>query len=353
MKNWMLLVISILITLLSCEIAVRLMIDAWPFEDALYVPNHLTERDRTLLWRPSPSKGRNDLGLRNREVLPKKDGIYRILFLGDSLVWSGETSSGKLYTEVIEHRLNTYSKDRSRSYEVINAGIPGYTTYQELEFLKIYGLDMKPDLVILGFVFNDLYYKYLHRPTKDKILDIEPTKHLNHFYANTFPINMFTRSYLAHTVVWKGEILFKQAIQKPVFPFERRGDFYLAWKDYGWIHIRELIGKMQKLLSDKGVSFLVVVFPLSDQVNELYRSVHSQYVLYPQSMIRNICADYEIPLVDLTDSLYMNGGIILYQDYLHLNVKGNDVVADEIEEYLIDEIGLTELDIEVHSPTNR
>jgi hypothetical protein len=33
-----------------------------------------------------------------------------------------------------------------KSIEVINAGIPGYTTYQELEFLKVYGLDMKPDL---------------------------------------------------------------------------------------------------------------------------------------------------------------------------------------------------------------
>jgi hypothetical protein len=52
--------------------------------------------------------------------------------------------------------------------------VPGYTTYQELEFLKIYGLDMKPDLVILGFVFNDLFYPYLHRPTKHGLLSDDP-----------------------------------------------------------------------------------------------------------------------------------------------------------------------------------
>ncbi len=51
-------------------------------------------------------------------------------------------------------------------FEIVNAGIPGYTTYQELEFLKIYGLEMNPDMVILGFVFNDVYYKYLHKPEK-------------------------------------------------------------------------------------------------------------------------------------------------------------------------------------------
>jgi hypothetical protein len=44
---------------------------------------------------------------------------------------------------------------------MINAGIPGYTTYQEFEFLKIYGLDMEPDVVVLGLVFNDGYDKYL------------------------------------------------------------------------------------------------------------------------------------------------------------------------------------------------
>ena len=60
------------------------------------------------------------------------------------------------------------------SIEVINAGIPGYTTYQELEFLKIYGLQMEPDLVVLGFVFNDLYYKHLCRPKEDQLLAFDP-----------------------------------------------------------------------------------------------------------------------------------------------------------------------------------
>jgi hypothetical protein len=127
-----------------------------------------------------------------------------------------------------------------------------------------------------------------------------------------------------------------------MFPFEQRRDFYLAWKDYGWIHTQKLIKTMQKLLKDKGVSFRVLVFPVSDQVNDRYRRVNKQYVLYPQSMISKICDSYEIPVLDLTDSIYINGGITLFRDYLHLNGKGNDVVVDELEQYLVNEIGLIE-----------
>ncbi len=329
------------------------MIKDWPFKTTLYLPNYLTARDQPLRWRFSTSDGRNSLGLQNREVDLKKNGIYRILFLGDSLIWSGETSSGKLYTEVLEHILNTHSLNRPTSYEVINAGIPGYTTYQELEFLKIYGLDMDPDLVILGFVFNDVYYKYLHKPTKDKLLGKEPANHLHYFNTNSFPGIIFARSHLAHEVVRRSKILWRLILQQPIFPFEQRGDFYLAWKDYGWIHTQKLIGKMRKLLTDKGVSFGVMVFPVSDQVNDRYRRINRQYVLYPQSKINKICDNYEIPVLDLTNSIYLNGGITLFKDYLHLNGKGNDVVVDELERYLVDEIGVIESGVEVHRPTNR
>jgi len=35
---------------------------------------------------------------------------------------------------------------------------------------------------------------------------------------------------------------------RPGFAFERRRDFYLAWKEYGWIHTKALIGEMKARL---------------------------------------------------------------------------------------------------------
>ena len=326
----------VLFMLLSGELLIRYIIPAWPFEPALYVPEYLTARDEPLRWRFSPSNGRNSLGLRNREVGPKKAGTSRILFLGDSLIWSGETSSGELYTQVLEHRLNARSTRRAGAVEVLNAGIPGYTTYQEFEFLKLYGLDMDPDLVILGFVFNDVYYKYLHRPNSQKFLGREPAAHLYHFNPDSFPGNLFARSHLAHQLVSFGEFVWKHIVGRPVFSFERRGDFYLAWKPYGWGRVRDLIGEMHSVLRKRGVSLVVLVFPTSEQLSDSYRKLDETYVLYPQNKIREICDDYGIPILDLTETLYRKGGTTLFKDYLHLNEKGNDVVTDLLENYLVE-----------------
>ena len=46
--------------------------------------------------------------------------------------------------------------------DVLNAGIPGYTNWQELVFLKKYGLKFRPDLVGVQFCLNDLP-KILHQ----------------------------------------------------------------------------------------------------------------------------------------------------------------------------------------------
>ena len=339
-KKLVLLVFSICFMLLPCEFVIRYWRQDWPFESALYVPDYLTTRDKTLRWRFSPSEGRNSLGLRNRELGTKKTGTYRILFLGDSLIWSGETSSGELYTAVLEGRLNSRFPNGPNSFEIINAGIPCYTTYQELEFLKIYGMDMKPDLVILGFVFNDLYYKYLHKPTKQNLLNSEPATYLYKFNPYAFPGVLFGRSYLAHIVVERSVVIWKRTLQRPIFPFERRGDFYLAWKSYGWVHARKLIGEMQALLTERDISIVVLVFPVSDQVNDQYRKIDEAYVLYPQGKIREICDAYAIPRLDMTESIHRNGGITLFRDYAHLNAKGNDVVTDGLEKYLVDKLGL-------------
>jgi lysophospholipase L1-like esterase len=135
-------------------------------------------------------------------------------------------------------------------------------------------------------------------------------------------------------------MIWKRILRRPTYSFERRGDFYLAWKSYGWLRARELIGAMQALLAERGISLAILVFPVRDQVNDQYRKLDETYVLYPQGKIREICEDYAIPRLDLTESIYRNGGATLFRDYLHLNAKGNDIVTDEIEKYLVDKLGL-------------
>jgi lysophospholipase L1-like esterase len=330
-----LLLTSLTCSFVLCESVVRYRNKAWPFEQKIKTFPHLSSKDDNLRWRFPPEVGRNSLGLINREITKKEAQHFRILFLGDSLVWSGETSSGELYTQVIERNLNNEPSLAAKQIEIINAGIPGYTTYQELEFLKIYGLDMEPDLVVLGFVFNDVYYKYLHKPVEGSYLGPDPTVQLHRFDTSTFPGILFARSYLAHKSFYALERFVKKSRGYPDFAFERRDDFYLAWKDYGWNETTELIGEMKELLRKKNIQLMVMAFPIADQLDDNYLRINKEYVLYPQQRIKRICDDNRIPFLDLTQALYQNGGTNLSTDGIHLNGKGNDIVAGEAINYLV------------------
>ncbi len=80
---------------------------------------------------------------------------------------------------------------------------------------------------------------------------------------------------------------------------------------------------------------MVMVFPIADQLDDNYLRINKEYVLYPQQRIKRICDDNRIPFLDLTQALYQNGGTNLSTDGIHLNGKGNDIVAGEAINYLV------------------
>jgi lysophospholipase L1-like esterase len=347
LANIILLAVTLLIALCAGEGLLRYRLEAWPFQPDIYQAPFLTEKDDNLRWRmPSEGKDRNSLGLRNREVGPKGENDFRILFLGDSLIFSSETTSGALYTAVIEEKLNALIASgeigadalAGKEVEVINAGVPGYTTYQEIEFFNQYALDMQPDVVVLGVVFNDVYYKYLHRPTKTNFLAMDPESRRNRFDKSTFPGTVFAKSYLAHEVVYALEILHQKLGFSPYYGFERHEDFALAWKSYGWRDTESLIRNFQLQLIRQDIPLMMVIFPVSDQVDDAYLSMDRDYVLYPQARVKAFGARYKIPYLDLTDVLYQSGGRELFSDYLHLGGSGNDIVAAELTGYLSENI---------------
>ena len=96
----------------------------------------------------------NSLGFRGKEYnLDKHSNTFRILVLGDSVTFGIGVNNNDLYTEKLEEMLNNNSKT---NYEVWNLGIIGYNTLQELELLKVKGINYNPDLVIIQYHENDL-----------------------------------------------------------------------------------------------------------------------------------------------------------------------------------------------------
>jgi len=322
------------------ELFFRHRFRAWPFEQPLKHLDHLTEKDTALRWRFSPEDGRNELGLKNRPITPKDPHTFRILLLGDSLIWTGETSGGALYSQVVESNLNALARARARRCEVINAGVPGYTTWQELEFLRQYGLSMQPDLVVLGFVYNDVFCPYLHRPVEGNLLAWEPTARLNRFDTSRFPGLLFQKSYLAHELARVFRKAARLLRREPTFQFDAKDDFYLAWFDYAWPQTAGLLRQMRDLLAEHGIPLQVMVFPVSEQLDDRALKLDRRRALFPERKIGAICAELDLPLLNYREALYAAGGTNLYADYLHLNRAGNDVIAAELTRFLAPRIDL-------------
>lgn len=85
----------------------------------------------------------------------KAEGVYRIACIGDSVTFSVATEVQESYPKILEHILN--DRNDKIKYEVLNFGIPGYTSYQGLKLLESYVLRYSLDLVIINFGWNDMW----------------------------------------------------------------------------------------------------------------------------------------------------------------------------------------------------
>jgi hypothetical protein len=154
-----LLLASIAFTAVLLEIALRVLaIDVASYHSiqgfAVYDP--------VLGWKLAPSRDtvfhgahfavrvqQNAEGLRDSHYdYARTPGRRRVLVLGDSVVWCWGVEHDDCFTERVERALG--------DTDVINAGVPGYSTAQELLFYEREGRRYAPDVVVLVVAPNDV-----------------------------------------------------------------------------------------------------------------------------------------------------------------------------------------------------
>jgi len=91
----------------------------------------------------------NSKGLRGDEHSYEKNGKRRILVLGDSFTWGFGVEQADRYTEQVEAMMGP-------GVEIINAGVSGYGTDQELLWFTQEGMKYHPDIVLLEFGLEDI-----------------------------------------------------------------------------------------------------------------------------------------------------------------------------------------------------
>ena len=157
--NVSLIILSILFALVLSEIALRLVgfvpLYVSPERDQFW------EYDSLLGWEHEPGQEGifetqqfrtsvqiNDKGLRDRpHTYERQNDQERILVLGDSFAWGYGVEESERFSQLLE---------KSIDVEVINAGVSGYSTDQELLWYQNEGNKYDTDLVLLVVTGNDV-----------------------------------------------------------------------------------------------------------------------------------------------------------------------------------------------------
>jgi lysophospholipase L1-like esterase len=256
----------------------------------------------------------NSYGLRGREVGPPEPGTLRVLVLGDSVTFG----HGVAEDDTFVRKLEIQREGREPPIEVVNAGIPGWSTRQQRIFYERHSAGIAPDLVLVGFVLND--FTEIHRG----LVRLDPGREVALF----------------RTLGWL-------ARRSAVVASAKRGYETLRSPEQREIHeIRELATRSESpevqramdqtidelrslagLVRARGEEFGVVVFPFRFQLLE-------EGLEAPQRRLRGFAEAEGVAFLDTLPLLsgYPAGEVLL--DHDHFTSVGHALVAEALSEWI-------------------
>ena len=138
----LLILFGLIVSLLFIELAFRITRPA--------IVEHAKWQDRPNHWYLPESS----LEPRDFYYSPHKaPGVFRIVVVGDSFTYGGKGQFDDAFSKRLERMLNLNNKQPK--VEVLNWGVPGYSTAQEAWLVKRALSEYEPDLVLLEVTLND------------------------------------------------------------------------------------------------------------------------------------------------------------------------------------------------------
>ena len=302
------------------------------FAAADYADDIWAVHDPVLGYRLNPRFGdHNEAGLRDR-ALPPRSEKRRVLMLGDSLGYYGE-SVDDTYVRYLETALRTGHGDDGEAapIELINASVKGYTTHQEVLYLERDGVALQPDVVGIAFVLNDVHrflHQFQHRD--GRIIDSQ-------LYQFTEEASGQRPGWLdsrfLHWLVDRLQIggNVARVMAASGFPFEYKVDIGTAWKPERWSVVDAALARVRQLGHEHGFETFIVMFPMQFQYDDGLLARDRDRLLEPQVRLAELSQRLGIPFLDLYPHLTPEH---FDEDGLHLSAAGRRAVAVPIGDFL-------------------
>ncbi|HXJ34550.1 MAG TPA: SGNH/GDSL hydrolase family protein [Candidatus Eisenbacteria bacterium] len=314
----------------------------------------------------------NSLGQRDRERSYRNtDGASRVLVLGDSFVEALQVELADTFLARIENDLGV---------EMLNAGVSGYSTDNEVRAFKSTGRRYAPDVVILVFfIGNDvlengarLFLLNPHglppkpwlraRPPSAALRACAGMEYAANFVASTTPQLLWQRSRVVRSLeISAAQELTRRWCAHPSGPPLHDGVPEMlgvyrepstpAWTE-AWVTSEHLLRKLKDNVTRAGARLGVVLAPYAAEYDPRMRVLETQY-----EILRNAKWDYDYPYRRLS-ALFEREGVPwmslaptfkayyrsthdsgCYASDAHWNEAGHEVVANALEPFVASLIG--------------
>ncbi len=274
-------------------------------------PNVSGRRWLRPLWLDTRS---NSFGLRDHEFAREKGpNELRILCLGGSCTYGSGVALPEAFPQVLEERLS--AADGSRAYEVINAGLPGYTVFQGYQLLRKHGFDFGPDVVIVDFGLNEVSYW-------SGLSDVETHREMNNDLLDAMLRLDLFRLLLKPVLGRRAPAVDERGLIDPLGTMSDRPTIRVTPEEYAQ-YVRKIIHDCRS----REIDVVLILHPSGAlRKNELIQENHRN--------LRAIAKDTNAPLLDLEVCLKSAPHLTL--DDTHLSQDGHRMEAELLHEILLE-----------------
>lgn len=268
----------------------------------------------------------NALGLRDveRSVKPAP-GTVRILALGDSVTFGMGVAQHQTYPRKTEALLNAGRIGGPR-VEVLNMGMPGYNTLHQLAQLREVGLALEPNVVVVGFLYNDV------EPSSAQRGAAMPEREERSFGARV-------KSRFNAAALWLKKNSLLVAWASPRIGSALRP---LGFKGYGqvgamkdqyveanpqWQAVRAALLEMKRLTDERGIELVVMVIPAMARFSDANYPIKEYH-----DAVSGFCRQHGIRALDLLPAFWGLDGTKFWISATdgHPNAEGQEIIAQAL-----------------------
>jgi lysophospholipase L1-like esterase len=286
----------------------------------------------------------NNLGLRDYKARrkTKPERIKRIAIFGDSFAFGQGNKDRETFPAQLEKILHTKNVE-FKNLEVLNFGVPGFNTIQEFIYLKRFGIQFKPDVVLLQWLFNDVESNNYNARELDKIINdkilIKKAKKELFVNADGWAQN---KGFWANVNLWakKRSVFYAWTVPRLKEFAAKYFNLYIGFNDALYTN-HDLPGAQLSLKSilcmsnyckDNKIKFGVIIYPALSKLTIQYYNEN----IY--SGIERFCRKNGIPVLNLFESTFEGmscGDLWVSRIDVHPNAQAQKLAALEIAKWVV------------------